>query len=73
MSSSKFFIIRSENDIRACPQFGIDAKSSSKTMYALIDGVKKPLRLVLGSIQENSGLVVERAPDEVKVPVSGRK
>ena len=73
MSSSKFFIIRSENDIRACPQFGIDAKSSSKTMYALIDGVKKPLRLVLGSIQENLGLVVERAPDEVKVPVSGRK
>ena len=73
MSSSRFYVIRSENDIRACPQYGIDAKTSPKNIYALVDGVKKPLRVVLGSIQEKLGLVVERAPDEVTVPVSGRK
>lgn len=68
---SSTYIIKSVDDIVKCPQFGFEEKGKSISIHAVIDGKKKPLKIILGSKPENIGLAVEKAPDEVKVSVSG--
>ena len=69
--SSQSYLIKTVDDILKCPQFGFEEKGKSISIHALINGHKKPLLICLGSKPENLGLLVEKAPDQVKVSVSG--
>ena len=66
------YVIKSVEDILRCPQFGFEEIGNRVSIHAVIDGQKKPLMISLGSRTENSGVVVERCPDEVKVSLSGK-
>jgi hypothetical protein len=61
-----YYLIKSEEDIKNCPQFGYEQNGNALSIRAVVDGEKKPLKVSLGSKVENLGLVVKQAPDEVK-------
>jgi hypothetical protein len=68
---SSTYLIKHVDDIVKCPQYGFEHKGKAISIHAVVDGKKLPLKISLGSKSENSGLEVEKTPDEVKVTLGG--
>jgi hypothetical protein len=68
---SSTYLIKNVDDIVKCPQYGFEHKGKAISIHAVVNGQKLPLKISLGSKSENSGLEVEKVPDEVKVSLAG--